>query len=527
MFTRSIRFRLQVWQGFLLSVILGGFGVTAYQLHRTNEFGRIDAELEHRVAALVGDLRLRFGPGRPPPEGGPRGFRPGRPPWEQPGEEADPALRHPGAGFQPGPDRVRGPHGPGGRGLGGPGDEPFFLRSLRLSETTQALFQPADPGGFHFGIWSRSGSLVCLSSNAPASLPLPTGGSTRTGIQTRTRGGLREAFQFTGAGDCVLAGRDIRSDLAGLQRFAWGLVVAGVAVLGLGLGGGWVLVGRALRPVADISAAATRISIGRLSERISIESTDNELGRLAAVLNSTFARLETAFAQQRQFTADASHELRTPIAVIMAEAQTALSRDRQAAEYRESLEVCLDAAQQMRRLSQSLLELARFDAGQVAMERAVFDLADPVRAVLDLVRPLARERGLRLEADLQPCPVEGDPDRLARVASNLVTNAIWYNRPEGSLRICTRPAEGMSILEVADTGIGISAEDLAHVFERFYRADRARRRAEGGHGLGLAICRAVVEAHGGTIHVVSTPGSGSTFTVRLPRSAGPTPESAG
>ena len=152
----------------------------------------------------------------------------------------------------------------------------------------------------------------------------------------------------------MLAGRSIVADLAALRRFAWLLLGAGGTVLALGLGGGWLLSSRALRPVEEIGLAASRISQGNLAERIDIADTDSELGRLAAVLNSTFARLEAAFAQQKRFTTDASHELRTPIAVLISETQTTLARERTAAEYRATVEACLDTAQQMKRLTHSL-----------------------------------------------------------------------------------------------------------------------------------------------------------------------------
>src|SRR5262249_12772140 len=166
-----------------------------------------------------------------------------------------------------------------------------------------------------------------------------------------------------GLGECILVGKDARADLAALRRFAVLLLSAGGTVLLLGLGGGWWLTAQAIRPVEQISAAASRISAGNLSERISVRETDNELNRLAAVPTPPFARLEEAFAQQKQFTADASHELRTPIAVLISEAQTALARPRSDAEYRETIEATLNAAQQMRRLTESLLTLARLDAG--------------------------------------------------------------------------------------------------------------------------------------------------------------------
>src|SRR5437667_11836 len=180
---------------------------------------------------------------------------------------------------------------------------------------------------------------------------------------TRMRGTLREMFHFTPPGECVLAGRDISRELSDSRRFAGLLLGAGGAVLVLGLVGGWWLSARAIRPIKEISATASRISGGDLSQRIPADDTDNELGQLAGVLNSTFARLEATFAQQARFTSDAAHELRTPVSVILTQTQTALSRPRAEPEYREALAACQRAAQRMRKLTASLLELARLDAG--------------------------------------------------------------------------------------------------------------------------------------------------------------------
>lgn len=244
-------------------------------------------------------------------------------------------------------------------------------------------------------------------------------------------------------------------------------------------------------------------------------SRENTVGR---VLNNTFARLERAFAQQQQFTGDASHELRTPLAVMISEAQGTLARERTAAEYREALENCLATAQQMRRLTQSLLELARLDEGREHLANETLDLAVLARASAEQIRPLAESRGIALVCDLQPSLVTGDGTRLSQVLGNLLSNAITHNREHGEIQLCCRKESGAVVVSVSDTGAGIAADDLPHLFRRFYRGDKARTGsgAEGHAGLGLSIAKAVVEAHGGEITVVSRPGSGTTFTVRLP-----------
>jgi len=232
-------------------------------------------------------------------------------------------------------------------------------------------------------------------------------------------------------------------------------------------------------------------------------------------LNSTFSRLEAAFNQQKQFTADASHELRTPLAVLISEAQTALARERTAAEYRETVEACLESAQQMRRLTESLLNLARLDAGSREIAKEPVDLADVARSSVDRIRMLAERRGIVIACDLATAITTGSAELLGQVATNLLTNAVHYNRPNGTIHVATRSEDGAAILKVADTGIGIASEDLPRIFERFYRADKSRTDAGGRSGLGLAICKAIVDLHGGTIDVLSQAGTGTTVTVRL------------
>jgi len=504
MFTKSIRGRLLLWLGFLLVCTLTAFGVTAYQLHRANEIRQFDEELQHRLAALSGNVVASLG--GPPPlppfhlEAGPPGIFPA-----PPSAATDAACLH----LIPNQDEHNEP---------GP-DNPFPASpeppALRLTYEVLRLFDQHDTNSYYFAIWNRDGSPRLSSSNAPANLQISGRARPENGPQTHMRGMYRESFLQLSVGYQVLVGRTFAPDLKNLQDFGLGLIAIGVVVLAIGLIGGWRLTDRALRPVEDISAAASRISAGNLSERINVADTDDELGRLARVLNSTFARLEAAFARQKQFTADASHELRTPIAVLISEAQTALARQRSAGEYRETVEACLDTAQQMRRLTESLLELARFDAGQEPIRQHPIKVADIVRSSVELIRPLAAEGRLQIHCDLAPVETYGNADHLGRVMTNLLSNAIHHNKPGGEIHITTRPENGGVVITVADTGEGIAPEDLPHIFERFYRADKSRSQANGRTGLGLAICKAIVEAHGGSIQVASQPGTGTTFTVRL------------
>jgi heavy metal sensor kinase len=332
----------------------------------------------------------------------------------------------------------------------------------------------------------------------------------------RTRGQYREVFRALPEGVVLLVGRSITQDLKDMHAMALRLVGAGASVLLLGLAGGWWLATRAIRPIEEIGATAQKIAAGDLSQRINVADTDSELGRLAGVLNSTFSRLEAAFAHQARFTSDASHELRTPVSVVLTQTQTALARERDASEYREALQACQRAAQRMRKLTHSLLALARLDAGQDPMRREEMDLSRVTRECVEMVRPLAAERNVELRCDLPPVPCPGDAERVSQVATNLLSNAIQFNHPGGEVRVSTRAENGVAVLSVADTGQGIPTQDLPHIFERFYRVDQSRSGAQGGTGLGLAISKAIVDAHSGSIEVFSQPGAGSTFTVKLP-----------
>jgi heavy metal sensor kinase len=386
-----------------------------------------------------------------------------------------------------------------------------------LSPRTQVLFDEGDTNGFYFAFWSRDEDLLRRSTNAPANLTMPHHPVSDTLYHTRTKGHFREAYHFTEMGECALAGRNIAADIAALRRTALWLVIAGAGVLALGLSGAGWLVNRCLRPVEKISETARRISAGNLSERINVSETENELGHLAGTLNATFAKLETAFTQQAHFTADAAHELRTPVSVMLTHAQNGLAADCANPEHQKAFAACQRSAQRMRRLIESLLELARLDAGQETLKRIPFDVSQTARECVDLVLPLANTSGITIHCDLPPAKCSGDPEHFARVITNLLNNAIQYNQPGGEVRLSTQSLNDKILVSVSDTGIGIPTKDLPRVFERFYRADTSR--ASGHAGLGLAICKAIAEAHGGDIQVRSESGKGTEFRIRLPASS--------
>ena len=491
----SIRWTLQLWHAAVLLLVICSFGLALYFGISNSKFKQVDAELMGEANAAVARIH---GPPGPPPE------RHGRPPRDGPGPDHD----HFGPG--PPPDDPPGPHHR---------PPPLSLEQAVAHDLERpaglAPFNTATDAGPYLAAWLSNGQLVLASG--PRDLPFPGSALARSGGRLiRQRGEFREAVVSGPFGIQVLVGRSVRKESVELHQLVWLLLGLGGSVLVVGLAGGWLLAGRAISPIRDITRTAASISVSNLSRRINLSSPHNELGDLAAVLNAMFDRLDSAFQQQVRFTADASHELRTPLSVIHSQSELALTRDRAPDEYRGALEVCLRSARRMKSLVDSLLVLARADAGKLELSREPFDLRETVADCIEMVRPLACQRNIRIESDLSPAPVVGDPFRVAQVVTNLLTNAIHYNHEGGTIDVKVSADTSGVCLIVSDTGPGIPIEDQPHVFERFYRVDKARSRQFGGSGLGLAICRSIVSAQGGCIDFISRPGEGSTFTVRLP-----------
>lgn len=316
------------------------------------------------------------------------------------------------------------------------------------------------------------------------------------------------------------------------RHFLWTLAALVPLALLLAGTGGWLLARRALRPVDQMTRTARRIEAEHLGKRLEGAEVDDELGRLARTLNEMLARLEAAFAQVRRFSADASHELKTPLTVLKGEIEVALRSPRDPAEYQRVLASILEEVESMARLVDDLLLLSRADAGALRLDLGPVELDRLVEEVAKEGEVLARGKQVQVRiAGIEPLVVRGDGQRLKQLLRNLVDNGVKYTPAGGQvtlgLRVASREVSSPSSqlpeapgpwveLSVRDTGVGISPEALPRIFERFYRADPARSRETGGAGLGLCIARTIAEAHGGTIEVESAPGAGSTFTLRLP-----------
>ena len=306
-----------------------------------------------------------------------------------------------------------------------------------------------------------------------------------------------------------------------LERTLWSLLGAlGVCLAVGGLAAAWGstrLARRLTRPLERIAEGARAVGQASLSARIPDVSPDVELREVTAILNEMLARLEASVQAERRFLADASHELRSPLTNVRGTIEVALRRARSAAEYRETLADALAEIERLSRLVNALLTLSRADAGQLPFAFAPCQLAAVAEGAVKAHASRAAERDVRLALAVpEPFEVLADADRIRAVIDNLLDNALRY-APAGSVvAVSVRRADDRACVSVQDAGPGLSLDEQAHVFDRFYRADRARARNSGGMGLGLSIAKVIVDAHRGRLTVESAPGRGSTFTVDLP-----------
>jgi heavy metal sensor kinase len=297
------------------------------------------------------------------------------------------------------------------------------------------------------------------------------------------------------------------------------LIVAVPVMVGISTSGGYFLIKRALKSVDQIATTAEQISHHNLSERLPVAKTGDELERLSISVNRMIARLDEAFQTTQRFLADASHELRTPLTVIKGELEEVVGSKSLSEELRERTGSVLEEVERLTHIVEGLLAVARLDAGEAQREWLRFDLAELVATTADQMKLLAEDQRITLVCNTgSRVDVEGDHVRLKQVIVNLLDNAIKYTPEGGSIHLSVR-AQDRAVLEIVDTGIGIPKDELAHVFERFFRVDKARSRNVEGTGLGLAIVKSICTAHGAEIETESTVGRGSCFRIKFPLAA--------
>lgn len=310
-----------------------------------------------------------------------------------------------------------------------------------------------------------------------------------------------------------------------LTRLSHILLAAGLIIMVLAPLAGNFLAGRATRPLAAILKTTGRLRPDHLNERLPLHGTGDELDRLSGTINNFLDRLALHLSQQREFVANAAHELRSPLTALRTSVEIALERDRPGEEYRELLADLAEECTSLGTLVNQLLLLAESDAGQIHPGEAPLRLDQLARRSVEMFQGVAEQRDVVLECPiLEPLTVIGHPTHLRQVIHNLIDNAIRFTPPGGTVRVEVRAGENakgkLGLLTVRDSGVGIPPEHLPHVFERFYRADRSRQR-DGGSGLGLCICRSIVHAYGGEIHIVSEPEKGTAVHVQLPAISNP------
>jgi heavy metal sensor kinase len=314
----------------------------------------------------------------------------------------------------------------------------------------------------------------------------------------------------------LVVGRTTNEIVSVLAIFRMVILNSSIFVVLLAGVGGIFLTDRTLKPVEQIAETARGIGESDLSRRIDVQ-TDDELGLLAATLNGMIGRLETAFKKERQFVADASHELRTPLAIIQAESSLALEKSRSQDEYQRSLELVSQEVAYMSEVVGKMLLLARSDAGSEPVDFEDIRLKNLITELAQDLELLIQDKGLRLDlGPMDDLKVRGDRVKLKQLFLNVLDNAIRYTPSGGSITASLARRDSQAVAAITDTGIGIAAEHLPFIFDRFYRVDKARTASDGGTGLGLAIALSVAKMHGGGIEAESEPDKGTTVRIVLP-----------
>ncbi|MBF6614746.1 MAG: HAMP domain-containing histidine kinase [Chloroflexi bacterium] len=482
---RGVRLQLTAWYGAALIVLLVVLGALVYWLLSTNLRRDAEAQLKARASQIVSTLNVDEGSGGSGIEGG-INFQDTQAPGELVLIYSDKGVLLESAG---GSQNVQGYRPSTLPSWANPGNGLSALNSVDLSGGRWLMYAVPIPRGESSGGSAGAGG---------------TGGRGGTGW--------------------LIVEHSIEPMYRMLTEMLSALALAGPLVILLACIGGYFMAGRALAPVSAITRTAQRIQAEGLgsghTSRIGMQGRRDELGELASTFDAMLARIGESFKRERRFTADAAHELRTPLAVVQAETSLALARPRRVTEYQRVLAVVEGEAARMGKLVTDLLTLARADEGQHHLAHDAVDLSSLCQSVICQVSALASNKGISLIADIQEdVTVEGDTIWLAQMLLNLMDNGIKYTQAGGWVKVQLTSGFNKVEVSVADSGIGINNEQLPHIFDRFYRADKSRTRDSetAGLGLGLAICDWIAKSYGGSITVSSNVGRGSCFVVHLPQ----------
>ena len=495
---QSVRTQLVWWNILALALLLGALGVVVRTLVRSTIMASVDRELDGRTRQILD--RWHDGP----PPGPPPGQRPGPPPGQQPGPPPNPP---PGQLFDPRPPQER--RGEGPREEHGPrfDTSPYHPRRFDLDGHSLNPFHRVEP------LWDPEGFALAKTGQSPHTTVVVNSEMIRVLSRPLLRRGSVE-----GVIQVPYPLADVGRALRGLDRAL--LTLLPVALLCAGLGGAW-LTDRVLQRVRRLTQAAGQIGARDLSERLPVTGRD-EFSELAETVNGLLGRLETAFGrqqrlieQQRRFTADASHELKTPLTIIQGNTSLALSGHPDLAEYHQAMGEIGMAAETMSRLVRDLILLAQSDAGRLGQDQIELLLREVLERAVSCV-PRLDAAAVCLILEDEALSTRGNEEELVRLFTNLLTNAARHTPPAGRITLTARHEGGAAVVSVTDTGDGIAPEHLMHLGERFYRVDSARARLDGGTGLGLSIARSIAEAHEGTLAFASVLGEGTTVTVTLP-----------
>lgn len=524
---QSLRWRLQSWHALILLTVVVVFGSLLHWEMVRAHWDRIDEELLGAARILEGSM-LAVPPailealaqdvtvsGARIPR--PNSNRPWRPEDRRPEDRRPPPI----GSAQILPSRMF-PY----RNWKFPGADTQNLGDRTEEEWEASIQLPAqlpeqlgrNQGAVYFFIWRSDGS-VLRESNSPAQPPTPNeeilASLDRDRMARQVRGPFREVFIRGPRETLICVGRSAIREREKIAGMTWTIVASGLSVLGVGLMGGWWLSKRAIEPIQRMSRTAQGINANQLTDRVKLSGFDTELAGLGATLNTMLDRISQAFEQQRQFTADASHELRTPVSILLTSSELALSKPREPEEYREQLVKCKRAAERMRQLTDSLLTLARLDS-TTNIDLTQVDVDALLEEVVGSIQPIANTKSIRIHSQLEYASLQGNQTLLWQAFNNLLSNAIKYSHPEGHVFVRLLKSKEYVSIEVEDHGIGIPESAIPKLFDRFYRVDESRARAEGGTGLGLSIAERIVHCHQGQISVDSVLGGGSVFRIVLP-----------